>query len=141
MRTPWHVWVIGVIALVWNAGGAFDYWMTQTGNEEYLAMLTEAQRAMMDSRPTWFDATWAFGVWGAVVGSLLILLRSRYATLAFGIALLGLIASSIWSFGIAEPSSLELMGTVSMIFSLAIAISLVALFLYCRAMTARGVFR
>ena len=70
MRTPWHVWVIGILALVWNSGGAFDYWMTQTNNENYLSMLTEPQRAMLDARPVWFDVSWAIGVWGSVLGSL-----------------------------------------------------------------------
>lgn len=141
MRTPWHVWVIGVVALVWNFGGAFDYWMTQTNNENYLSMLTEEQMAMLDARPVWFDATWALGVWGAVLGSLLILLRSRFATPAFGVSLIGLVASSVWTYGMSEPSAIEVSGTFSLIFSAAIAVSLVALYLYARAMTARGVFR
>jgi len=34
--TPWHLWVIGVVALVWSAMGALDYVMTQTRNEAYM---------------------------------------------------------------------------------------------------------
>lgn len=32
MRAPWHLWLIGIIAVLWHAGGAFDYLMTQTNN-------------------------------------------------------------------------------------------------------------
>lgn len=139
MRAPFHLWIVGLLSLLWNAGGAYDYLMTQLGNAEYLAMLTEPQRALMDGRPMWFDAAWALGVWGSIVGSLLLLLRSRLATTAFGISILGLAASAVWSFGIAEPSSLEVMGSFAAIFSLAIAVILFALFVYARRMQARGV--
>ncbi|SMY08790.1 hypothetical protein [Flavimaricola marinus] len=141
MRTPWHLWVVGGVSLLWNAGGAYDYLMTQLNNEAYLSMLTEPQRALMDSRPVWFDAAWAIGVWGSILGSLLLLLRSRFAVQAFLASFLGLIVSAIWSFGIAEPSSFEVMGSFAAIFSLAIAVVIVLLYLYARAMAARGVLR
>ena len=35
-KTPWHLWVIGIVATLWNAGGAYDYTMTQTRNMDYL---------------------------------------------------------------------------------------------------------
>lgn len=139
MKTPWHIWVVGVLSLLWNAGGAYDYLMTQLVNEDYLSMLTEAQRTMMDSRPLWFDATWALGVWGSVLGSLLILLRSKHAVTAFAVSLFGLIASSVWSYGLAEPSAWEVVGSFGAVFSLAICIVLVMLFLYSRAMARRAI--
>lgn len=141
MRTPIHLWIVGVLSLLWNAGGAYDYLMTQLNNEAYLTILTEPQRALMDSRPVWFDAVWAIGIWGAVLGSLLLLLRSRHAATAFAASILGLIASSVWSFGIVEPSSYEIMGSFAAIFTAVIAVSLVLLYLYARAMAARGVLR
>ena len=141
MRAPWHLWLIGILALVWNAGGAFDYLMTQTNNDGYLSEMTEAQRAWLDARPVWFDAVWAIGVWFAVAGSLLILLRSRFAAPAFLIALAGLIASSVYSFGIAKPSSLEVNGMFSVWFTLLICASLIGFWAYARAMTVRGVLR
>lgn len=141
MRAPWHLWVIGVVALVWNAGGAYDYLMTQLGNEAYLAMLTEPQRAFMDARPVWMDAAWAVGVWFSILGSLLLLLRSRHAATAFLISILGLIVTAVWSYGVADPSGIEVMGSFSVWFSLAVMTVLIALWVYARAMTARGVLR
>ena len=40
LKTPVHLYVVGVASLLWNAGGAFDYFMTQTKNEEYMANFT-----------------------------------------------------------------------------------------------------
>ena len=63
-RTPVHLWIVAVLATIWNAFGAFDYVMTQTRNEAYLANFTDPQRAYFESFPMWMEATWAFGVWG-----------------------------------------------------------------------------
>ncbi len=42
-RRPLHLWVIGVVALLWNAMDAFDYVMTQTKNEAYMSAFTLEQ--------------------------------------------------------------------------------------------------
>ena len=141
MRTPWHIWVIGGLALLWNAGGAYDYLMTQLNNESYLGMLNAAQRAFLNARPVWFDAVWAIGVWFSIAGAVLILLRSRFAAPAFLISLAGLVASAVWSFGIARPSSVEINGMFSVWFSLLICASLIGFWAYAKAMTARGILR
>ena len=41
--TPWHLWVVGVFALLWSAMGAMDYVMTQTRNEAYMSAFTPEQ--------------------------------------------------------------------------------------------------
>jgi hypothetical protein len=141
MRTPWHLWVVGILSLLWNAGGAYDYLMTQLGNEAYLAMLTEPQRAMLAQRPVWFDAVWAIGIWGSVAGSLLLLLRSRLAVWAFALSFGGLVLAAVWQYGIVSPSALEVSGIGSAVFSAVIAVVIVLLWVYARAMAARGVLR
>jgi hypothetical protein len=43
--TPKHLWIVGVLALVWNSVGAFDYVMTETQNAGYMAQFTAEQVA------------------------------------------------------------------------------------------------
>lgn len=43
MKTPWHLWLIGVVSLIWNAFGAMDYSMTATRNAAYMASFTPEQ--------------------------------------------------------------------------------------------------
>ena len=93
MKAPWHLWVIGIVTLLWNAGGAYDYLMNQTKNEAYLAMMTPEQIAYFESYPTWTVAVWAFGVWGAVLGSVLLLLRSRFALWSFVASFAGMVVN------------------------------------------------
>ena len=92
-KTPIGFWIISGLSLLWNAYGAFDYTMTQTKNAQYLAAFTPEQLAYFDSFPAWMDATWALGVWGALAGSVLLLMRNRHAVTAFGLSLLGLLVS------------------------------------------------
>jgi hypothetical protein len=140
-RTPMHLWIIAVLSLLWNARGAFDYLMIQLQVDSYMALLTEPQQAYLEMRPMWFDATWAIGVWFAVLGSLLLLLRSAWATASFTLALVGLIASSVWSNWLATPTAPEVMSGFNIWFTLLVAGILLFLVVYSRIMASEDVLR
>lgn len=137
--TPWHLWVIGVVATLWNSGGALDYTMTQTRNESYMSSFTQEQLDYFYAFPAWADAAWALGVWGALLGSLLLLMRSRHAVIAFGLSLLGLLGSSIYQMTADMPASLSTPGI--WMFTAAIWLSIILLTWYARKMTVGGVLR
>ncbi len=141
MKAPLHLWIVGGASLLWSAGGGYDYTMTQMKNQSYLGMLSEAQRGFLEIAPVWFDASWAVGVWFGVFGSLFLLARARLARPAFGIALLGLICASAYSFGVAKPNTLEITGMFAVWVTAATCITLLLLWRYAAAMTRRGVLR
>ena len=88
-RTPAHLWIIGVLALLWNAFGCFDYWMSLTRNAGYLAKMPADAVAYQQALPAWLTGFWALGVWGGLAGAILLLARSRYSVWAFGLSLIG----------------------------------------------------
>ena len=101
IRTPWHPWLVGVIALLFNAIGAFDYVMSMAkGRGNYLASagLTPAQVAYYEQMPAWMIAVWTIGVWGAVLGSVLILVRNRRAVPVFAVSLAAFLVSLIYAY-------------------------------------------
>lgn len=57
--------------------------------------MTPSQIAFMETYPAWATAVWAMGVWGALAGSVLVLLRSRWAAAAVLVALVGLIGVTL----------------------------------------------
>jgi hypothetical protein len=141
-NTPIHLWIVGVVSLLWNAGGAMDYVMTRTGSAEYLAAQPEARLMLLEQAPLWFGMTWAIGVWLSVIGSALLLLRLRLASAAFGLSLLGLIGSSVYTYLIADGGNMTAAaGMGAVIFSIAIPVVLIGLWLYARAMARKGVLR
>ncbi len=140
-KTPVHLWIVGVVSLLWNAVGAFDYTMTKMQNAEYLAAFTPEQQAWFASFPLWANIGWALGVWGSVLGSLLLLARSRHAVSAFAVSLVGLAISCIYQFGLHYGDLMRLFGTFPMIFTAIIWVILIALFVYARKQAAAGVLR
>lgn len=138
-KTPLSLWIVGGLSLVWNAFGAVDYVMTQTKNPAYLAQFTPEQRAYFDSFPAFMEAAWAVGIWGAVAGSLLLLMSSRHAVTAFGASLLGLLVSTIWQFGLSGVDVVKIFGAGPMIMSCFIWIVAIALFVYARKQRMAGI--
>lgn len=145
-KTPWHLWVIGVITLAWNAFGANDYTQTQLGNLEYF----ESMSANMDvapqealtyfqSFPAWADASWALGTWGAVIGSALLLFRSRFAVWAFAISLLGLGSTTIYRITSDKPDWTS--NSATTIMSIVIWSIATFLLIYSVSMKNKGVLR
>jgi len=88
-RAPAHLWIVGIVSLLWNAFGSLDYTMTNLRNPAWLAKMPADQIAYMDSLPRWLTAFWAIGVWGGLVGSILLLMRNRYSVWAFALSFVG----------------------------------------------------
>jgi len=133
VSTPRHLWVVGVVALLWNAMGAMDYVMTQTRNEAYLSSFTPEQLAFFHGFPTWVVAAWAIAVWGSVLGAILLLLRRRHAVWAFLASLIAMVVTTFQNYVLSN--GMEVVGdTFSLGFTAAIFIIALALFMYARAM-------
>lgn len=137
-KTPWHLWLVGGVALLWNAFGGFDYIMTQTRNAAYLAQFTAEQRAYFESYPVWMEAVWGIGVWGAVAASLLLLLRLKWAFHAFLASLIAFVISVVYG---QISGGNAVMGSTGLIFSAVIFLLGLGFVLYSRAMARRGVLR
>lgn len=145
-KAPWHLWVIGIVALLWNGGGAYDYTMTQTRNMEYLTLAAENAGVPLDvilgyytEFPAWADAVWALGVWGAVAGSILLLIRNRLALHAYIISIVGLLGTTIFTYTSDMPD--ELNSSFTWIFSAVIWVITLGLTYYAKRMTDAGVLR
>ena len=124
-KTPIWFWIVAVVALIWNSFGAVDYTLTQMGNEAYLAAFTEEQRAFYLGFPLWYEAVWAIAVWSAVIASLALLIRSKFAAPAFLVSLVFFLVSAAYLFGF--TAAYDLMGGIGgVIFSVVILLSLVA---------------
>lgn len=139
-KAPVHLWIVGVLATIWNGFGCFDYIMTQTRNADYLAQFTDPQRAYFDSFPMWMEATWALGVWGGLAGSLLLLLRSRWAVGAFAVSLAGLAVSTIYQYVLNSPPE-DMMTGLMIGMNIAIWAVAIGLLYYALRMKRRGVLR
>ena len=136
-KTPVHLWIVAVIAVLWNAVGAFDYIATQTKMESYMSQFTQEQLEYFYAFPVWMVAAWATAIWGSLLGSIFLLMRKSWAVPLFGLAILGLAVSSVYNFVLSN--GLEVMGDTAGIFTVVIWVIALFLFFYSRAMAKRGV--
>ena len=103
-RTPWHLWVVGVIAVLWNAYGGYDYTMSMIQGATYMAAsgMTPDQIAYYDTMPVWMTGVWAIGVWGGVLGSLLLLMRNKLAFPVFAVSFGAFLLSLLYVYGLSD---------------------------------------
>lgn len=139
VKTPVHLWIVGILALLWNAVGAFDFLATQIRLESYMSQFSAEQLDYFYAFPIWVVVAWGVATWGSLLGSLSLLLRKAWAVWLFGAAIAGMVISTIYNFVI--TNGIEIMGAVGAIFTAVIWVIALLLFFYARAMARRGVLR
>ena len=136
-RTPRHLWIVGIVALLWNLVGAWDYIMTETKNEAYMSQFTPEQLEFFYGFPVWLVAFWAVAVWGGVLGAVLLLMRRKLAVPVLVVSLLCMVVTAIHNYGFAGGA--DVVGSTGVFFSAVIFAIALALIFYARSMTGKGV--
>ncbi|NDK39501.1 hypothetical protein DT603_11670 [Pseudoxanthomonas gei] len=127
-KAPWHLWVVGVIAVLFNAIGVFDFVMGRIQGPAYMASagMTPEQIAYYQQLPAWMMFVWALGVFAAFAASVLLLLRRRAAAPVFAVSLAAFLVSLLHTYVLTDGGAV--MGQQMAITSTVIA---VLLFLFC----------
>ncbi|WP_067734114.1 hypothetical protein [Novosphingobium naphthalenivorans] len=136
-KASWLFWAIAALSLLWNAFGCMDFTLTVTRTPPYMAQFPPEMVDWLDTQPTWTLVPWALGVWGALAGSLLLLLRSRHAVAAFALSLAGLAVSQIWQALSDMPESMTTPAATGM--TVTIWIAALVLLWYAVRMRGQGV--
>jgi hypothetical protein len=140
-RAPGHLWAVGVVSLLWNSFGCYDYTMTKLQPAAYFQDMGLSAEAVdyMASLPGWLSAFWALGVWGSLAGSVLLLARSRHAVTAFAVSLTGLAVSQIYQWTTLMPA--EMRSTAIWVMTAVIWGALLLFLCYSLRMKRAGVLR
>ncbi len=141
LKAPIHLWIVGILSLLVNSFFGYDYTMTRMRNMEHLSSVpgidANQMLAYVDSFPMFAQIGWGLGVWGAVAGSIL-LLRHRYAVVAFAVSLIGAVLSLGYQLvGPPAPAALS-EGSMAVMPYIIIALA-VAQLLYAQTMRTKGV--
>jgi hypothetical protein len=135
-KAPWHLWVVGILALLWNASGAYTIMMAQAGR---LPGLSADEAAYYAAQPAWFMAITDVALISAMAGAAALLLRHRAATWLFAVSLAAIIVTNLYD--LTGGTSRALAGRGAMIVTILIAVLAVLQFLYARAMKNNAVLR
>jgi len=138
-RVPRHLWIIGILAVLWNAVGALDYSATQLKLESYMSQFPPEQLEYFYAFPAWAVAAWAIAVWGSLAASVGLLLRQSWSVWLFGLAILCMAVTSLYNFVLTDGA--RIMGSGAVMFTLVIWAIALFLFFYSRSLAKRGVLR
>jgi hypothetical protein len=145
-RTPIHIWIVGALSLLWNCFGCYDYLMTRLRDTDYIASAMpgvdpDAVLAWVDAFPLYAQVGWGLGVWMGLAGSILLLIRHRWAVSAYGLSLVGAVLGLGYQIALAPPlpgaHETPMMKAIPYIIILIAA----ALFLYARGQEKKSVLR
>jgi len=135
--TPRHLWIVGIVALLWNLLGAMDYIMTEMKVETYMSQFTPEQLAFFYGLPAWVVAFWALAVWGGVLGAILLLMRKKVTVTVWIVSFLCLVVTMIHNFGFAGGA--DIVGGSGLFFSAVVFVVALGLIIYARRMAGKGV--
>ena len=136
-KTPAHLWLVGILALLWNALGAFDYTATQYRFDFYMSQFSAEQLEYFYNFPAWADGFWAVAVWGSLLGTIGLLLRKAWAVWLFGGAIVCLAITTVYNFVLSD--GVAVMGSAAVVFTAVIWVIALFLFFYARALSNRSV--
>ena len=94
--TPWHLWFVGIVGLLWSLMGVVSFVLTQMRVEAVMSQFPPQQREYFESFPLWAVALWAIGVFSGLIGCVLLLLKKR---LAVGVLSASIIGTSLFLAG------------------------------------------
>ena len=135
-KAPWHLWPVGVLALLWNAAGAYTIMTAQAGR---LAGVAPDEAAYYAAQPTWFVVVTDVALIAAIAAAAALLLRSRLAVPLFGISLAAIAVTA--AYDLAAGTSRMYANQAALIVTIVIWLLAVLQLLYAMAMRKRGVLR
>lgn len=130
---PWHLPVIGWLAVIWTGLNVVDYLLTQFAVPEYLSLFSEPIVDYFLTLPLWLDLLWALAVWTGLAGALCIVARAQAAALLLGLATVAFLLFTLGLVFLTRPPMETVTGPVG-VWIMAGSTAIYALFwLYARA--------
>lgn len=129
-------WVIAVAALLWNIMGVTAYLGDAYMPEEVFITLPDAQQEMYNTRPAWATAAFALGVFGGLLGCIMLLLRKKIAKPLFIISLVSVLVLYLYMFGMND--GLEVLGPNSIYMPIMVTIVCILLVLFANKSIKKG---
>jgi hypothetical protein len=135
-KTPWHLWVVAILTLLWNGSGAYTIMMAQTGR---LPDVSADEAAYYTAQPFWFVISTDIALLSAVVGAVALLLRRRMAGWLFALSLAAFVVNN--AYDLAAGTSLVLVDRGWLMVKVIIAVIAVLQLTYAWVMRKRAVLR
>lgn len=133
-KAPWHLWVVAILAILWNGSGAYTIMMAQAG---ILSDISEDEAAYYAAQPIWFVIVTDIALLAAIAAAVALLLRSRAAVWLFALSLTAIIVTN--AYDLAAETSRVLVSRGALVVTGIIILLAVLELMYALAMKRRAV--
>lgn len=90
-KPPLWFWIAGALLLLWGLSGVASFYSSFHMSPEALAAMSEYDRRLYTDRATWFIIVYGVAVWAGLIGTVLLLLRRRWAQPLFILSLVAVV--------------------------------------------------
>jgi len=135
-KAPWHVWVVGTLALLWNAAGAWTIMSAQSGA---VMDMDPPEVAYYAAQAPWFVAAVDVALVAAILAALALLLRSRRAVHFYWLSIAAIVITG--AYDIAQGTALLLQDQGWLVLECVTTGLAIVQLIYAIAMRKRGVLR
>jgi hypothetical protein len=135
-KAPWHLWVVGILSVLWNGAGTATIMAAQFGA---YPDLPADEAAYYAAQKLWFVAVTDFALLGGVLGGAALLLRSRWAATLFALSLVAIAITN--GYDLAVGTSRMFTNATTVVVTCLIWILAILQLWYAAAMRGRGVLR
>jgi hypothetical protein len=133
-KTPWHVWLIGALTLLWNGSGAVTIMLAQAGR---LPNIDADEAAYYAAQPSWFVVSTDIALVAAVAAGVALLLRHRWAVWLFALSVSAIFVNNAYELAAGASRTLVDRGA-AIVTAIIVAIAILQL-AYAWAMKKRAV--
>ena len=93
-RLPVWVWVVASLGIAWNAFGIVQLldFASQTQTSLMMKGMTQSAAELYYGLPAWMKLAFAFGSFGGLIGSIMLVARRRAAISTFAVSSAGYVA-------------------------------------------------
>ena len=135
-KTPWHVWAVAVLTLLWNGSGAYTIMMAQAGR---LPGLSADEAAYYAAQPVWFVVATDIALLSALAAGVALLFRRATAVWLFALTVAAILVNN--SYELAAGTSRVLVSQGALVVTAIIAVIAVLQLIYAWTMKKRAVLK
>lgn len=106
-KPPIWFWIVSVIALIWNSMGVHGYISQAYKTDAFTKTYTTEQIEAITNLPSWYTALFAIAVFTGVLGSLLLLLKKKFAALLLLVSFLAATIQMVYFLFIADLKGVD----------------------------------
>ena len=129
-------WIISIIAIIWNIFGVLAYIGSVTLSPEQLEAMSEAERNIRETTPSWATSAFALATFLGLLGSILLLLRKAIAEKVFILSFVAILVQFYYALIVVDSISIH--GTAALIMPLIVILFGFALIIISRKSVAKG---